>query len=239
MEIELDCACGGRLTVHEGQAGLSRPCPRCGREVTIPSLQELRKLGGIAVPVNPVWHVESLVQSGDLPPPRCIACDDAPQWKIPLVAECERAQLQSDGIDPIWILLVPAVSLWALFRPRRGELREYGHDVVVPTPVLLCGQCRDRMQEEPSEVPAKLARILFIVGALAALIYWPLGLALLGVAYVLAVLSALRQSTFRRQLCRWFSAVPGYAVLREEHPGLKLHLGADPQRLATPAPAPR
>ncbi len=235
MEIELECACGGHLSVHEGQAGLSRPCPRCGQGVAIPNLQELRRLGSVAVPVNPVWHVASLVESGTLPPPRCVACEAPPQWRVPLVAECERASIEGDDPHPLWILLMPFVSRWALFRSRREERREYGHDVVVPTPVLLCGPCRDRMRGEPAEWPSRFARLLLIAGVLTALVHWPSGLVLLGIAYVLAVWNAFRRTAFRRQLSRWFSAVPEYETLRAEHPALKLHLGADPQRLPAAA----
>lgn len=42
MEFPLECACGRRLRVSEGQAGTTQHC-KCGQAVVVPNLRELRR----------------------------------------------------------------------------------------------------------------------------------------------------------------------------------------------------
>ena len=49
MTFRLPCVCGGQVKVTEAMAGASATCA-CGREITIPSLNELRRPDSSALP---------------------------------------------------------------------------------------------------------------------------------------------------------------------------------------------
>lgn len=232
MEIVLDCACGGKLAVHEGQAGLRLPCPQCREEVRVPSLGDLRKQNGVVPTTNPVFEIAARLRSGELPLRECAGCAAPAQWEVPLVAECERASVESNEVHWIWLLFAPRLFFWMPGWGVRATTREYGRDTVVKTPITLCDSCCHQRPSEPGEWGATLSRACFTGGLFACLFWLPAGAGLIGVAFLLATWQHRRMRAFRRRLSTWFGTVPAYTELRKEYPRLVLHLGADPRPLA-------
>ena len=94
MDFPVRCECGRLITVSAGSAGARFPCV-CGQTIEVPSLGALRQSIGLpAVDVPLEVEVWSMLESGELPPPKCIGCGlDAE--RISYVAECEQIHLRT------------------------------------------------------------------------------------------------------------------------------------------------
>jgi hypothetical protein len=170
MDYPIRCECGHEMLVNEGSAGASIPCA-CGRIVEIPSLGALRTSIGLStvdVPLEiDVW---SKVESGELPPPRCIGCGGAGE-QISYVAECEQIdQRTSHDKWPLLQGLIFAMGLLAnsLVIAYRINGRDetvtttYGREVVIPVPVRCCAACQNALIRKPTSGVLKSAGTLLL-----------------------------------------------------------------------------
>ena len=44
----LPCACGGKIPVNRSQAGMTLPCPQCGKTIEIPTIRKLAEFASVA-----------------------------------------------------------------------------------------------------------------------------------------------------------------------------------------------
>jgi hypothetical protein len=161
MDYQVPCGCGKSVAVNAGAAG-SRVTCGCGRAVEVPSLRELRRLGGEADTVNPVLVIERMLADGELPAAGgCSGCGRADAEVVKVVAECERRWFRRPGR---WDWLIVAVFSWPIalitywVDRRSGEVKEFGRDVVLTLPIRLCDECRAEMR-----TPADVANFLSAV----------------------------------------------------------------------------
>jgi hypothetical protein len=141
MNFDVRCECGAYVVVSEGAAGARVDCD-CGRTVTVPSLDELRKQAGLPPPApNPVLVIEDMLAHGELPTaPACFHCDCAASDTILVTAECEKAT----GSEPnliLWVLAWWFLGIFAVFL-REGKATELGRNLYLHLPVRLCRPCQ-------------------------------------------------------------------------------------------------
>jgi hypothetical protein len=110
MRFDLDCECGGKLLVGEGDAGARLHC-QCGRTLEVPPLDELRQRAGLPAPeLMPETVVETLLLAGKLPEEHhCVVCATATDGVIRCTTECDRALVV--GRWPRWARLLGYLTL--------------------------------------------------------------------------------------------------------------------------------
>ncbi len=161
VEHELDCACGKKILVREGDAGARLQCS-CGRALEVPSLHELRRRAGLPPPGLRIEKVvETLLLAGKLPEERhCVVCATATEGVLCCTTECERAHVT--GGRPWWAYLLGFLTLgWlgaaAVYASAGGE-QEWGTDRIFPLPLRVCASCQRRLNGT-AELKAALCRV--------------------------------------------------------------------------------
>ncbi len=149
MEFPVDCECGARMMVREGQAGAKRSC-ECGRIVKVPPLHELRRSIGMSPHLlSPELVIEHLAFKGELPRCRtCACCGSETDQHIFVVTECERAQVQDDTRFH-WLMLL--AGFWGIIFSlalRGQDRREYGKDKIYTLPLTVCPECQCDLRGE-------------------------------------------------------------------------------------------
>jgi hypothetical protein len=148
-EFRIDCSCGQRVTVTEGDAGGTLPCP-CGRTVRVPSLHELRTQAGLTpYDLSPELVIENLLAAGKLPPTKtCVCCSKETDEILRVVTECERSWVRwTGGVTWAHLLAMILLPIWLW---ERTERHEFGKDKIYSLPIPICLGCRPILRDTRS-----------------------------------------------------------------------------------------
>jgi hypothetical protein len=144
MDVQLLCECGQKTPVAATQAGLHLPC-RCGREIVVPSLGELRRMSGTGPAVSPRLTIESMVSQGELPATNdCAGCGAETRGVVDVFAICERARAESDNTSTRLVLVLLFGWVGLLISLVNRERRLIGTDREVRLPLRICPDCAAR-----------------------------------------------------------------------------------------------
>lgn len=149
MTYQLACACGLTLEVGPQQAGDRVSC-RCGKQLQVPRLSQLRALSGQGgFETNAIDKINRLKQQGELPRGTfCLKCDRRVDQVSELLIQCERpwvkeARSNNYAIGFLSAFLTAVIPMLFDFLrklPAEQEDREFGHERSVILPVLLCAE---------------------------------------------------------------------------------------------------
>ena len=143
MDFHIRCACGRDLAVTEGAAGGSAACD-CGREVSVPSLRDLRVQAGLA-PFNasPELVIEHILATGQHPGgTTCVQCGLDTGDNIHIIAECERRWTHRSGGFSWMSLLISALFLPVqIFAWEAADERQFGKNKIYRLPLPVCRDC--------------------------------------------------------------------------------------------------
>ena len=162
MSYSLPCECGAVISVTAQQAGSSAAC-RCGREVPVPSLSQLRKIAGQGAYESGILDtVNRMVREGELPQGEtCVISGFPTDDFYNLYIQCEfvnKKRLLGWG-NVIRLLLL---MIWPLLFWVAGgfdeEAVEHGHDRGVYAPLRVRKEDHNRLKRIRSQ--AKLRRLL-------------------------------------------------------------------------------
>jgi hypothetical protein len=146
MSFTVDCTCGRTLQVTAAQAGGDVRCD-CGAVQAVPALSELRHRAGQSRYRRDIAEtIRYLVAEGRLPADdKCMGCGIVTDDVLQLVVECALPKQKSPGIWDVIILkaLVPIGHLLGDAGRSALETEVVGREIVVKTPLRLCGQCAD------------------------------------------------------------------------------------------------
>jgi hypothetical protein len=217
--FHVDCDCGTRTPVTEGQAGLRLTCS-CGRTLLVPSLHELRIQAGLPpFPVSTATQVEELVKAGRLPASKaCARCSEPTVAILHAVAACEFLWITTEG----WSVYGVVVS--------EREVSQHGKQVVVPVPLRLCSDCQQAIFPHPLTGWFRpLAVALAILGvALLLILHNTLvgmaGVVPLAVAALLYLAPVWVMRKQQRALKRLLRQTPLYDQLLSEYPDAIIHI---------------
>ena len=140
------CGCGHVLPIAASSAGTVVPC-RCGKQVKIPKLSELKRLSGQRVePIAGIAdYLRTMYLDQQLPPDtHCVCCQVKTIGTLDCWVECERTWCQRDtGPWVIALLFVLSIPLWILARVFTGVRKHEvdGRELVVRTPLPICENC--------------------------------------------------------------------------------------------------
>jgi hypothetical protein len=106
----IPCPCGGEVQVEYWHAGSEQECPKCHADVSVPSLDVLKRMDGDLHPDLSDWQ-KLVVAIGNSEPPfhgPCLGCGDSTcQFIVPVrLAVLEERHLDEDspvGITPIGV----------------------------------------------------------------------------------------------------------------------------------------
>lgn len=157
--IQYACECGYSLPISAASAGTLVPC-RCGRQVKIPKLSELRRLSGQPVDslVGIADRLRTMYLDKQLPPDRhCIHCQVKTDATLECWVECERARASSAGaweniFGALLLVLSPVKGLMYHAVRNGSEVEAIGNDLVVRTPLAVCGNCLPAMNRKPMHI---------------------------------------------------------------------------------------
>lgn len=145
LDFRVDCPCGKRTTVTEGDAGAMLQCS-CGRAFQVPALHQLRSQTGLTPhALSPEVVIERLLLAGRLPPTRaCAGCGEQTDEALKVVVECERSWVrQTGGVSwaALFLGLLPFILVHIFYR-ERPETKEFGKDKIYSLPLPVCLGCR-------------------------------------------------------------------------------------------------
>ncbi|MCE9524823.1 MAG: hypothetical protein K8R36_02065 [Planctomycetales bacterium] len=157
------CECGCALPIAASSAGMVVPC-RCGKQVKVPKLSELKRLSG--------QHVEPIVGIADqlrtmyldkqLPPDtHCVCCQTKTTETLDCWVECERTYDRNGKGWAMAILFVWSLPLFLLARAfNRGSAHEVdGRELIVRTPLPICEKCLDTTSRNSANIRQLLLRV--------------------------------------------------------------------------------
>ena len=164
MNLTVQCDCGKRLPVAATSAGSEVTCS-CSRQVTVPTLSELRRSAGLnPIPLNTVETIQRLVLNGELPNEK--TCPISGRIEVTTVLfriDCESKWVK--GREPMsihWIVVYVLFLGWlgALLAAIRNDTprEELGRDVSVDVPMRISSDSLTNVLKLTSQ--RKLKRIL-------------------------------------------------------------------------------
>jgi hypothetical protein len=223
-EFQVECTCGGSVTVSEGMAGTLRRCA-CGREVAVPTLAELRRQAGLpAYEASPVMLIEHLLSTGELPiVGPCARCGHPDSEVLEAVVECERLRVRRWGKGEVdFKASAFTMLLGALVFRRRAE-ETTGQDLDVSTPLRVCAPCRKVLCWPSAATGFRILKFVLAAVALLALAGWPLlGAGLLGAALAAWVVERQARKAQQRALRQALGSVAVYGRLLEKYPTARI-----------------
>ena len=161
MTFHYTCECGHQLTFAATSAGTLVPC-RCGRQVKIPKLSDLKRLAGQPTEfISIADQLRTMYLDKQLPPDtHCMLCQTKTASTLECWVECERAKVYASGIGPtvVTALFVNAILPffgWIYLPPGAGVSRDaeaYGNDLVVRTPLSICENCLHRTSRTEASI---------------------------------------------------------------------------------------
>ena len=146
MSFHYTCECGYALPVAASAAGTFVPC-RCGKQVKVPKLSELKRLSGQQVePLAGIAdYLRTMYLEKQLPPDtHCVTCKSKTTGTLDCWVECERTFDREGKQWGMAMLFVFSIPLWLLARVFSGVRKHEvdGRELVVRTPLPLCENCR-------------------------------------------------------------------------------------------------
>lgn len=154
MTYHVPCECGKHLQVDAVQAGATVRC-RCGRDVAVPSLSELRRLSGEdPYARTTVETIAMMIDEGQLPWGNLCAVSGHPTNEfMTFHIECERAIAEGDDPHPLagafshfmmlgWLGALTRLSA----RTSRGSGAHLGRDVGVDVPLRVCSEFHPQLR---------------------------------------------------------------------------------------------
>lgn len=154
MPYSVTCQCGRVLAVAASQAGSSTEC-RCGRQLDIPRLSELRSAAGeTPIPLNTVERIRAMIRQGELPVGDVCPYSGRPANEtVYFDVQCERTWVRRRGPKFFfgWIGL-----LMALYHD--GPREEFGRETTIRVPLRIAGEARGQILRMRSQ--SKLKRLL-------------------------------------------------------------------------------
>ena len=142
------------------------PC-RCGREVEVPSLGELRRMGGASGSVSPRLVIAAMVERGELPAmDDCAGCGAETKAIVDVFAICERPRVQGTSMATRIALGILMGGFGVLISIMGGESRAIGTDRDARLPIRLCQECHRRLTRFPTW-PFVLVAIFPVAGGIA------------------------------------------------------------------------
>ncbi len=226
MDYYVPCECGNEVPVSEGAAGASLRCD-CGRTISVPSLDELRRQSGRTAPAPPARVlIEYMLADGELPTLKCcFSCSSPTDEVTHVVAECEKTWTTGpSGASRLVAFLV--IGIWAVLLERGGS--EQGSNVILHLPVRLCRRCRRRLSPSSFAMPMTAFAVVAGVAGLffmAMGMMWGAGLLAVPLTFWLAYLIAKlrRQGDIKEVLRR----EPIYRRLTDDYPDAVVVLTPD------------
>ncbi len=151
MGLSVTCDCGAKTQVNPTLCGSAVACD-CGKMVSVPSLSELRRISGLAsVPIGVSDRLFALYVDGLLPTEsECVSCGCPTKEYLGCMVECERmfatkpsylSYFLQSLFAPLWIL--------ATIRREYDNAEVHGRELIVKTPVRLCGECFSKSKMSP------------------------------------------------------------------------------------------
>ena len=161
MTFHYTCECGYALPIAASSAGAFVPC-RCGRQVKIPKLSELKRLAGQPTTfISIADQLRTMYLDKQLPPDtHCMFCQTKTAATLECWVECERAKVYASGIGPTVVktlFLNSILPFFGLFYLPLGagvsqDAEAYGNDLVVRTPLSICENCLHRTSRTEASV---------------------------------------------------------------------------------------
>jgi|GEM_PF-1325371 len=150
MDYPVSCECGQVHRVAAALAGSHFAC-RCGRDVSVPSLIQLKSAAGQAV-LSPEVRLEQMLQLGMLPEEsRCLVCDAPTKKALFFWAMCERAVLK-ESWGQKWLGLVVLIFFFGWVGLLVGYLagrlegdKLHGREVRFRLPLRVCSECTSKV----------------------------------------------------------------------------------------------
>jgi len=227
MEFDLPCECRKVHRVSIGLAGTSISCD-CGRQIPVPSSLKLREMAGLApVEPEPELVLRQLVETGELPPPRCVVCSAEAATQIPLLVECERQFARArDNDAAIYGLLLGAagpllVAMASSVVGTRGRnVETFGRDVFVPAPLSACNACAAQIRPRRVGRVLKVLALICGIAGIVLLILWRIqpALGLFGGSIALRLAARSRRSGEQTRLRQLICRMPEYNDLFRKYP---------------------
>jgi hypothetical protein len=217
--FHLDCPCGNRSPVTEGQAGLRLTCS-CGRTLQVPNLPELRRQAGLApFPIPTATQVEERVKAGELPAGTvCARCARPTSAVLHAVAECESVCITTEE----WSVNEIVVS--------EREVSQQGREVVVPVPLRLCPDCQRAFVRPSLGGAARLIAVPLAILGVGLLVLlrdtalWIVGLVPLALAGLLYLAPFWFEHRRQQTLKRLLRQTPLYDELLAQYPDTIVHV---------------
>jgi hypothetical protein len=143
--FQYTCECGYVLPIAAASAGTFVLC-RCGKQVRIPKLSELKRLSGQRVePIAGIAdHLRTMYLEKQLPPEtHCVGCQTKTNETLDCWVECERTWDREGKQWGMAMLFAFSVPLWFLARVLGGARKHEvdGRELVVRTPLPICDNC--------------------------------------------------------------------------------------------------
>jgi hypothetical protein len=144
----VDCPCGASVAVAATEAGSTKVC-RCGRELRIPRLSQLRVASGLDPGESNVRDtIERMIRQGELPAgQRCHVSEFPTDDVLWFDVQCERAY-QKGAASRRWMGLFTFLSfftcwpimlfMWLMYRDHSAATVErVGRDTVIGVPLRI------------------------------------------------------------------------------------------------------
>jgi hypothetical protein len=238
LDFELRCMCGQQVSVSDGAAGTTVECP-CGRAIAVPSLSELRRQAGVpALRVSPALLIAHMLASGELPTvTTCAHCDSPTDQTADVTAECEKVWIRRTG-GVSWVIALLLFGVWGLLlRPREGEAKEYGRNLVLHLPVRMCRSCQRQLSHD--SLAASLEFVAVVLALLAGLVLFFLwtawGWSLLAGSLLMWGEARVVRARRRRAIMSLLRREPLYEQLFTDYPDANVVLNLDDSATNKPA----
>jgi hypothetical protein len=142
IEFSVNCECGATIAISASQAGGVVTC-RCGRDVRVPRLSQLRTAKGLAAHETSIRDsIARMIRDGALPWGQCCAVTGMPTDDVMWFdVQCERSYLKSERRWGITLIIVSLLLPFGLFLRLLGitmlneDPERRGHDISIAIPL--------------------------------------------------------------------------------------------------------
>ena len=167
MQYTVICSCGNETLVTAAAAGGTITCPKCGGEISVPRLSQLREMAGKgAYETGTADTIRRQIEIGELPPGTLCVISGRPTTAIAdIQVQCERTWIRGPtskrfALVIVGILLLPFWVIWALvtWALLDEEHQELGRDTFVKTPLRIHEECLPQLKRASQRKLRKLLR---------------------------------------------------------------------------------
>lgn len=218
LRVRLHCECGESTQVGEGFAGASMEC-RCGRQIQVPALHQLRELAGLPpVAADPVLMIYDRLARKELPPRTCAGCGERSECLFDCALQCTHTQ-HATILDHFGGTFSRAIAVANSLDRASVE----GEELIIPTPFSTCEACRRAMHLSPPRRWTVIVALILVVAGLIDLLDHPLrGAVVMAAAGIVGLWESWkrRQTAVGARSCLY--AIPEYALLLEKYPDAEI-----------------